>query len=199
MEGLQGTSKGIIVVSPDPVWTGNVFTSFRWMFFPGTNNKDALTTKKRPVLKFLVAASFFFMYCTAVSLHAEAQSDGTGIPPQAQTPGKVRSEGSGDYVTIGPSTLKKILAQKDFLLINVHIPYEGEIEKTDLFVPYQKIREHLDKFPRDRNAKMVLYCRSDRMSIIAAHALSELGYTRIFMLKGGMIAWKKAGYPLVFR
>jgi rhodanese-related sulfurtransferase len=168
-------------------------------FPPGTTKKEARTMKKRPVLKLLIAASFFFIFCTAVSLHAEPQSDGTGIPPQAQTPGKVRSEGSGDYVTIDPATLNKILAQKNFLLINVHIPYEGEIEKTDLFIHYQKIREHQDKFPRDRNAKIVLYCRSDRMSTIAARSLSELGYTRIFMLKGGMIAWKKAGYPLVFR
>ena len=161
--------------------------------------KEALTMKKIPVMKFLVAASFFFMCCTAFSVHAELQSDESGIPPQDQTLGNVRSEESVDYVTIDPAALKKSLAQKDFLLINVHIPYEGEIEKTDLFIPYQKIREHLDKFPGDRNTKIVLYCRSDRMSIIAAHALSDHGYTRIFILKGGMIAWKNAGYPLIFR
>lgn len=32
--------------------------------------------------------------------------------------------------------LKKQLDHKDFVLINTHVPYEGEITGTDLFIPY---------------------------------------------------------------
>jgi rhodanese-related sulfurtransferase len=34
------------------------------------------------------------------------------------------------------------------------------------------------------------------MSTEAAQALVKLGYTNVFQLAGGMIAWEKAGYPI---
>jgi rhodanese-related sulfurtransferase len=34
------------------------------------------------------------------------------------------------------------------------------------------------------------------MSAIAAEALIRLGYTRVFNLDGGMVAWQRVGYPL---
>jgi len=35
------------------------------------------------------------------------------------------------------------------------------------------------------------------MSTIAAQQLVKLGYTHIFNLEGGMIAWEQAGYTLL--
>lgn len=103
---------------------------------------------------------------------------------------------TGTYTTISPDELSKMLQNKDFLLVNVHIPYQGEIPGTDLFIPYNKIDENLDKLP-DKRAKIVVYCMSGRMSAIAASRLAELGYTNIMDLEGGMIAWKQQGYPLL--
>lgn len=35
------------------------------------------------------------------------------------------------------------------------------------------------------------------MSAIAAEALVRLGYRNVVDLEGGMVAWQRAGYPLV--
>jgi rhodanese-related sulfurtransferase len=110
---------------------------------------------------------------------------------------KVPINKDGSYFIVEALTLKKMLEKKDFLFINVHIPYEGEIEGTDLFIPYNQIQENLNKLPSDKNAKIVLYCRSDRMSVIAAHTLVKFGYSNIWSLEGGMMEWKRAGFPLV--
>lgn len=110
---------------------------------------------------------------------------------------KIPVDSEGSYYSIGPSGLKKMLEKKDFLFINVHIPYEGEIEGTDLFIPYNEIQKNLNKLPADKSEKIVLYCRSDRMSVIAAHTLVTLGYSNIWSLEGGMVAWKKIGFPLL--
>jgi rhodanese-related sulfurtransferase len=107
-----------------------------------------------------------------------------------------KERATGTYATISPDELSKMLQNKDFLLVNVHIPYQGEIPGTDLFIPYNKIDESLDKLP-DKSAKIVVYCMSGRMSAIAASRLAELGYTNIIDLEGGMIAWKQKGYPLL--
>lgn len=95
--------------------------------------------------------------------------------------------------------LKKQMKKKDFLLVNVHIPYAGELPGTDFFVPYNQIKQNIDKFPKDKKAKIVVYCRGGRMSIIAAGTLAQLGYTNVYYLSGGMRAWTKAGNKLIIK
>jgi len=115
--------------------------------------------------------------------HALAQQSG----PQNQV---------AKYAELTAKDLERMLGAKDFLFVNVHVPYEGEIKGTDLHVPYNEVERNLDRFPKDKKAKIVIYCRSGAMSEIAARALAWLGYTNVFDLKGGMIAWQKAGFPL---
>ncbi len=103
------------------------------------------------------------------------------------------------YVDITAQQLNKMLKEKDFTMVNVHIPYDGEIPQTDLFIPYNKIEENADRLPQAINAKIVIYCRSDRMSNSAFKTLAEMGYTNILNLKGGMKAWKDVGYALIYK
>jgi phage shock protein E len=42
----------------------------------------------------------------------------------------------------------------------------------------------------------VLYCRSGNMSAEAAETLVGLGYTDVWDVRGGMIAWERAGFRL---
>jgi len=110
---------------------------------------------------------------------------------------KVNVDG-GTYNNINADELKTNLNNKDFVFINVHIPFEGNIADTDLSIPYDQITEptYLSQLPVDKNAKIVLYCRSGRMSAIAAEALVKLGYTDIWNLEGGMLDWERAGFEI---
>ena len=105
----------------------------------------------------------------------------------------------GSYTNVSAAQLKAMLDKKDFVFINVHIPYEGEIARTDTFLPYNEIEKNLDKLPVDKNTKIILYCRSGRMSAIAAETLVGLGYTNVWDMEGGMIAWETLGLPLATR
>src|SRR5574341_195045 len=115
----------------------------------------------------------------------------------AQQTRKMSAPGGGSYTDVNAAGLAAMLENKDFPLINVHIPYEGELDRTDLFIPYNEIKQHLDQLPSDKNARIVLYCRSGRMSTEAAQVLAGLGYTDVWNLDGGMIEWKQAGYPVL--
>lgn len=113
--------------------------------------------------------------------------------------GKKISVQGGQYTDISVAELQKMLEGKDFLFVNVHIPFEGDIPDTDLSIPFDEIEQNLDKLPSDKNSKIVLYCRSDRMSGIAAETLVKLGYTNIWNLDGGFVAWEQAGLPIIGR
>jgi len=110
--------------------------------------------------------------------------------------GETVSVSDGSYQNITPVELNTILKNKDFVFINVHIPFAGNIADTDLFIPYDQIKGNLFQLPSDKNAKIVLYCRSGRMSEIAAEELVLLGYTNIWNLAGGMVEWERAGYEI---
>jgi len=116
---------------------------------------------------------------------------------QASSPASSASTSAQAYADISPDDLAAMLKNKDFLLINTHVPYEGEIEQTDLFLPYDQAAELVDQLPRDKDAKIVVYCRSDRMSRIAADVWAQEGYTNLYNLEGGFAAWEQAGYPLL--
>jgi len=130
---------------------------------------------------------------------ALASCQSAEITPSTSTPqeiGKVIQVEGGSYKDLSVVELNTLMENKDFTLINVHIPFEGNLPKTDLCIPYDTIGQNLDKLPDDKAAKIVLYCRSDRMSTIAAAELVKLGYTNIWNLDGGMVAWEQAGLPI---
>lgn len=110
--------------------------------------------------------------------------------------GELVNVDGGSYKNIFPAELDVMLDEKDFVFVNVHIPFAGNIQDTDLSIPYDQIGvpEYLSQLPADKKAKIVLYCRSGRMSEIAATELVSLGYTNIWNLEGGMVAWEQAGY-----
>jgi rhodanese-related sulfurtransferase len=89
-----------------------------------------------------------------------------------------------------------MLQHKDFLLINTHAPYEVEIAGTDAHIPVDAGGAWLARYPSERTAKIVLYCRSGRWSTLTARELAAAGYRNIWHLDGGMVAWDAAGFPL---
>ncbi|MDO8451846.1 MAG: rhodanese-like domain-containing protein [bacterium] len=99
--------------------------------------------------------------------------------------------------TVSVQAFKKIFPEKSFTLINVHTPYEGEIPGTDGFIPYDEIPSNSGVLPEDKNAEIILYCKTGRMSEEAVGTVKKLGYTNVRHLKGGMDAWTKIGGTLL--
>lgn len=107
------------------------------------------------------------------------------------------SPGYPGYRSMSVAELAAALKSKDFLLVNVHVPDEGGLAGTDLAIPYDQVDADLDRLPPNKDAKIVVYCKSGRMSQIAAAALDRRGYRSVYNLEGGMEAWRAAGNPLM--
>lgn len=137
--------------------------------------------------------SFIVVFAAAVLLTACGGSTNS----QAAGEGRTVSVPGGEYTNINPSQLQAMLLEKDFLFVNVHVPFSGDIPETDVSIPFNQMEQNLDELPDDKDAKIVIYCRSGSMSRDAVQDLARLGYTNIWNLEGGFIAWEQAGLPLV--
>lgn len=107
--------------------------------------------------------------------------------------------GRQTYENISVDQFVEMLKHKDFTLINVHTPYEGEIEGTDLLIPFNKIDHFKNQLPADKTAKVVVYCMTGPMGSIAAEKLVNMGYTRVLHLQGGLMAWQDFGKKVLNR
>jgi len=100
------------------------------------------------------------------------------------------------FARLDPAAFAARVGDKGAVLIDVHVPYEGELPRTDAFIPFDHIVGDA-RLPKDKHTEVLLYCRTGRMSEIAANALHAAGYTRLAHLEGGMRAWEASGHPLL--
>lgn len=117
---------------------------------------------------------------------------------QGQTTSFGFAKNADGYADVTVGQLADLLESEDVTLVNVHIPYEGELPQTDLLIPYNEIGAHLAELPA-KDAPIVLYCRSGSMSTTAAEVLADEGYTNVMELDGGFNAWEAAGHELLMR
>ncbi|MGQ9728177.1 MAG: molybdopterin-synthase adenylyltransferase MoeB [Candidatus Fervidibacter sp.] len=92
----------------------------------------------------------------------------------------------------------KLDANEPLLLLDVREPEELEISEFPF--PYKNIP--LDDLPErlselDLTTPIVIFCRNDQRSRLAAQMLQRFGFTRVKVLKGGINAWAQEIDPSV--
>lgn len=101
-----------------------------------------------------------------------------------------------NYKNITPQELDKMMKSSNVFLVDVHVPEQNHLPGTDLFVPFDKIKENIDKFPKDKNTPIIVYCRSGSMSMEASEELIKLGYKNVNNLVGGINAYRESHYGI---
>lgn len=71
--------------------------------------------------------------------------------------------------------------------------------KDALFVGYNdfKLKETLEKLPKNKDAKIVVYCSLGIRSETVAHKLIQEGYTNVYNLYGGIFEWKNNNFKII--
>jgi rhodanese-related sulfurtransferase len=64
----------------------------------------------------------------------------------------------------------------------VNIPSAGKLQKAADTI--------------DKNTTLLLYCTTDYRSKRAAQDLADMGFKNVINLEGGIVAWKKDGFPV---
>ena len=113
-------------------------------------------------------------------------------------PGMDHSTPTGEpegYQLADVETFAALVDDDAALVLNVHVPFEGEIPGTDDHVASDRVAASA-ALPRNRTEPILVYCKTGSMSADAAEALVAEGYTGVRVLRGGMDAWAAAGRPL---
>src|SRR5690606_28378036 len=102
------------------------------------------------------------------------------------------ASGAESLPEITPAELKARLDRGDALtIVDVREPHEWEIANLEPYgarlIPMREIEARLGEL--DRDAEIVLHCKTGGRSAIVLRQLREAGYTRLWNLKGGILAW----------
>lgn len=148
----------------------------------------------------VIAADFLFGAISGGTGSAASNSSpsATAAAPATTSQIGVVVQGKGGHWTnVTADQLAGMLTHKDFTLVNVKTPYIGEIDGTDLYIPYDQLAAKASALPGNKGAMILVYCRSGTESAIAAQTLLDLGYANVWNLDGGMNAWQASGRTLV--
>ena len=100
--------------------------------------------------------------------------------------------------TISVSEAKAILDKGGVTFLDVRT--EKEYKKGHIpgakNVPRGKLEYDIGKDIPDKNAAVVVYCKTGGRSCLGTYTLVRMGYQNLKSMDGGWMAWTKAGYPV---
>lgn len=103
----------------------------------------------------------------------------------------ITNTGTNLHETISASTAKEMIDRDDSIIIldvRTKDEYnEGHIENA-LLLPDTDVESKAEELLPDKDATILVYCRSGRRSALSATKLDELGYTNVYDF-GGIIDW----------
>ena len=95
------------------------------------------------------------------------------------------------YQCISQDEAKRLMDEGNCIVLDVREQSEyeeGHIENAVL-LPYTEIEQRAEQVLPDKDALILVYCRSGRRSKIGAQSLADLGYTNVKEF-GGIIDWQ---------
>ncbi len=115
---------------------------------------------------------------------------GENVPPAPRHP-------QGHRLQVPPREFQRMMKDPKAILLDVREP--SEHNRAHLpgarLMPLRKLIESPVELPR--NSKILLACRSGRRAARALYVLEDLGYENLAGLRGGILAWRAAGLPVV--
>lgn len=92
----------------------------------------------------------------------------------------------------------QLINHKNALVLDVREDAEyksGHVLNAKL-IPLGKLGERIGELEKYRDKPVVVVCRSGARSANACALLGKQGYSEVYNLAGGMIAWQKANLPV---
>ena len=112
---------------------------------------------------------------------------------------EAQDQDSIGYENVGPEDFLSIIRFKEnVILLDVRLPFEYRHERIEKSINMPLARKFIQRADKlNREALVLVYCTTDVRSERAAEKLCELGFSKVYNLKGGIEAWKRKGLAVV--
>lgn len=115
---------------------------------------------------------------------------------------RFRSEGTVRWIEVG-ELAPRLAGAEDIAVIDVRGLAEfsgplGHIANARN-VPLPELSRRVAEFRSLTETPVVLVCKTDKRSASAAVMLDAAGFQDVFVLRGGMVRWNQAGFPIADR
>jgi rhodanese-related sulfurtransferase/TusA-related sulfurtransferase len=120
---------------------------------------------------------------------------------EKKTRKEIKERGIPIITEITPEELYARLDSDDkpALLLDVRSrqEYSGPFShiKGTILIPLGESTQRVDEIEQFKNQEIVVICHSGARSMMAARLLSQKGFKHIRNLTGGMMMWRRKGYP----
>ncbi len=105
---------------------------------------------------------------------------------------------AGTHAHVDPGTLKSWLDERSAVVVDVREADEHAAERIAGARPVPLSRFDPTAVPAGDGPRVVLCCRSGKRAAEAAGHLVRAGRSDVWLLEGGLEAWKAAGLPVEF-
>ena len=109
-----------------------------------------------------------------------------------------QAEALKHITTISVAEAKAMLDKGGVIFLDVRTAKEfksGHVPGA-VNVPRGLLEFKIEKKISDKNASVVVYCKTGGRSSLASYTLVRMGYKNVKNMDGGWKAWVKAGYPV---
>lgn len=97
-----------------------------------------------------------------------------------------------------PSEVRQMMEDPDLGVVLIDVGEPGEFANWHIpqafSLPLRRLSREGGGLPH--NVPKVFVSRMGRRGNLAVHMMLDLGYEKVYSLKGGMLAWEAAGYPI---
>jgi len=133
-------------------------------------------------MKKLICVSLLLLALLMLTSCAPAPDTAT----EENEPAVVKAE----YIKISAAEAKAMIDSEEVIILDVRTQEEFEESRIEgaLLIPDYEIKELAEELLPDKEATILVYCRTGRRSELASRALIEMGYQNVYDF-GGIVDW----------
>ncbi len=104
-----------------------------------------------------------------------------------------------DVPAVSATQAAKMFDDKQAIIIDVREKEEWDEQHIEgaIFMPLDQVESRIGELAQYKDSTVIMQCRSGRRSEIAGAALLEAGFTKVYNLEGGILAWDKENIATV--
>lgn len=104
----------------------------------------------------------------------------------------------GGEAALGTLEATRLMNQSNTLVLDIRDGKDfaaGHLPRAR-HIPMGELEKRADEIQRFKDKPVLVTCRNGNRAGAAARVLKRLGFTNVFQLKGGLVAWEQASLPV---